>query len=191
MLCLYQDFHQVELLLHTPQKKQCVQIPYDSRRLTSTLSSDLIPTIQQLGGTCGVKLSEIETIACIHGPGSFTGLRITLAALQGIAIVRNLAVYTTSSLKVIAFKSTNIGTFLVSTENSKGAYFSQTFSKKDGGIPVTEDDIHMTQHCGVSEKIDVHDLYALALAEGDFGGLARLYAVYGHTPVFSTKSTER
>ncbi|MEH6527776.1 MAG: tRNA (adenosine(37)-N6)-threonylcarbamoyltransferase complex dimerization subunit type 1 TsaB [Sneathiella sp.] len=46
----------------------------------------LMPLIQDLMKTCGAKYSDLDLIAVTIGPGTFTGLRIGLAAARGIAL---------------------------------------------------------------------------------------------------------
>jgi tRNA threonylcarbamoyladenosine biosynthesis protein TsaB len=46
----------------------------------------LMPLIQDLMKTCGMRYSDLDLIAVTVGPGTFTGLRIGLAAARGIAL---------------------------------------------------------------------------------------------------------
>lgn len=45
----------------------------------------LMPGLKQTLDSLGLTMDAIGKIACIHGPGSFTGLRLVLAAAQGLA----------------------------------------------------------------------------------------------------------
>lgn len=45
----------------------------------------IFPAIQDLLSTSGVRLEEIDCFAAASGPGSFTGVRIGLAAVKGLA----------------------------------------------------------------------------------------------------------
>ncbi|USG61203.1 tRNA (adenosine(37)-N6)-threonylcarbamoyltransferase complex dimerization subunit type 1 TsaB [Sneathiella marina] len=46
----------------------------------------LMPLIQDLMKSCGTQFSDLDLIAVTVGPGTFTGLRIGLAAARGIAL---------------------------------------------------------------------------------------------------------
>ncbi len=48
-------------------------------------SQTLMPMIKNCMDTAGVTLSDIDLVAVAHGPGSFTGIRIGIAAVKGIA----------------------------------------------------------------------------------------------------------
>ena len=50
----------------------------------------------------GVPLSAIDVFACASGPGSFTGLRIGIATIQGLAFVTRRRVAAISALEALA-----------------------------------------------------------------------------------------
>lgn len=45
----------------------------------------LAPGIRHMIETLGLAVGDIRRIACVHGPGSFTGLRMSLALAEGLA----------------------------------------------------------------------------------------------------------
>ena len=50
-----------------------------------THSQTLMPLVKNCMDTAGVTLDDIDLLAVAHGPGSFTGVRIGIAAVKGIA----------------------------------------------------------------------------------------------------------
>lgn len=68
-----------------------------------THSQTLIPMVEQLAKNTGTDLKEIETIAVNAGPGSFTGVRIGVAAVKGLAFANNLPCVPVSTLESMAY----------------------------------------------------------------------------------------
>ena len=51
-----------------------------------THSRTLLPMAESLLQNCGLTLDEVDAIAVAHGPGSFTGVRIGVATVKGLAL---------------------------------------------------------------------------------------------------------
>jgi len=51
----------------------------------------------------GVGLEDVDRFAVSSGPGSFTGLRVGIATIQGLALARNRLVAPVSSFEALAF----------------------------------------------------------------------------------------
>ena len=68
-----------------------------------THSQTLVPMTEQLCKNAGVQLSEIDALAVNAGPGSFTGVRIGVAAAKGIAFERSLPCVAVSTLESMAY----------------------------------------------------------------------------------------
>ena len=67
-----------------------------------THSQTLLPMAQDLLKSCGYKPQQVEAVAVAAGPGSFTGIRIGVAAAKGFAWGKELPCYGVSTLEAMA-----------------------------------------------------------------------------------------
>ncbi len=63
---------------------------------------ELAPAIAEALRRAGVSVNQLEALATATGPGSFTGLRIGLALLKGLALARHLPVIGIPTLDILA-----------------------------------------------------------------------------------------
>jgi len=73
-----------------------------SLELGTKHSSLLIPTIKRVIDALNWRLDDIDYFACGLGPGSFTGMRVGLATIKGLAWSLNKPVIGISSLDILA-----------------------------------------------------------------------------------------
>ncbi|MDR1665227.1 MAG: tRNA (adenosine(37)-N6)-threonylcarbamoyltransferase complex dimerization subunit type 1 TsaB [Clostridiales bacterium] len=76
-------------------------------RAKLTHSEILLPMIDRLFKFTGLTIEDIDYIACVNGPGSFTGLRIGAATAQGLARGAGKKLVPVPALDSLAY---NIGT---------------------------------------------------------------------------------
>ncbi len=67
-----------------------------------THSRTLLPMAEALMKNCGRSLRELGAVAVAHGPGSFTGLRIGMAAAKGLAWALEIPAVGVSTLEAMA-----------------------------------------------------------------------------------------
>ncbi|PKM77360.1 MAG: tRNA (adenosine(37)-N6)-threonylcarbamoyltransferase complex dimerization subunit type 1 TsaB [Firmicutes bacterium HGW-Firmicutes-15] len=67
-----------------------------------THSETLMPMVDQLLRDCERSLQDVTALAITIGPGSFTGLRIGLAAIKGLSLAAGIPVVGISTLDVLA-----------------------------------------------------------------------------------------
>jgi tRNA threonylcarbamoyladenosine biosynthesis protein TsaB len=65
-------------------------------------ADELLGMIQSMLAESGQQLSDLDAIAVVSGPGSFTGLRIGLAVAQGLAFGSDKDIVMVSSLAMLA-----------------------------------------------------------------------------------------
>lgn len=68
-----------------------------------THSETLLPMISGMLKSAGVELSDMEKIAVSAGPGSFTGLRIGISTVKGLADAAHKPCVSVSTLEAIAY----------------------------------------------------------------------------------------
>lgn len=71
-------------------------------------SEILLPSIDQLLRTAGLELRAIDVFACTVGPGSFTGIRIGVSTVKGLALAVDRPVVALSALEVLAVSATGL-----------------------------------------------------------------------------------
>lgn len=67
-----------------------------------TFSAQLIPTVAALLSKHGYRAADIGGLAAASGPGSFTGLRVGLSAIKGLAETLHKPIATVSILQAVA-----------------------------------------------------------------------------------------
>jgi tRNA threonylcarbamoyladenosine biosynthesis protein TsaB len=67
-----------------------------------TSSERLVPVVRRLMGALGWRLSEMAAIVVVHGPGSFTGVRVGLSAAKGLSEAGGVPLVAVSRLALLA-----------------------------------------------------------------------------------------
>lgn len=70
-----------------------------------TYDALLVPRLRALLETHHISLQEMEAIVIVNGPGSFTGVRVGVSAVKGLAEAMSIPVIAVSRLKVLAQKA--------------------------------------------------------------------------------------
>ena len=68
----------------------------------NTHSETLLPMVKALFDVTGLTVDDVDLFACSAGPGSFTGVRIGVATVQGLAFGKDKCVLGVSALEAMA-----------------------------------------------------------------------------------------
>lgn len=92
-------------------------------------SAQLMPMIEQALAASGIAYKDLSAVACTIGPGSFTGIRVGLAAARGIALAAGIKGMGFSTLEVLAFGADAINQpILALLSAGKGEHYYQGFA---------------------------------------------------------------
>ncbi|ANI99578.1 tRNA N6-adenosine(37)-N6-threonylcarbamoyltransferase complex dimerization subunit TsaB [Polynucleobacter wuianus] len=127
----------------------------------------LLPWVEDLLAQSNKKLSDLNAIAIGIGPGAFTGVRLGVAVVQGLAIASNMPVLPVASLDAIAsqvvktsgFTKINPSYFVVAVDaRMDEIYWAKYETKSPKLLPVRVGDIHLSK----PEDIDLTGIQYLA-----------------------------
>lgn len=146
------------LALETSSKVSSVAAAENNRLLAEittesklTHSKTLIPHIEKVLKLANKEKSDIEKIAVSIGPGSFTGLRIGLAAAKAIAYALNIPLYGVPTLKSLAYHFLTPNLKIVATMDAqKNAAYRESYE-------FIEDDLKVIDNLDVLSIESVRD----------------------------------
>ncbi len=102
------------LNIDTALDTACVSIAKDGRILQEAVNNNqkdhaafLQPAIQLILKNANLTLQEIDAIAVVEGPGSYTGLRVGMASAKGLCFALNKPLITVGTLDVLAWQAIN------------------------------------------------------------------------------------
>ena len=97
-----------------------------------TFSAQLVPTLSSLLQKHGLAAKDIEGFAAASGPGSFTGLRVGLSAIKGLAEVLKKPIATVSLLEALASLARENGQVVAALDAGRQEIFFGLYEISDG-----------------------------------------------------------
>lgn len=86
-----------------------------------------MPLIARVLAEAGKTYADLGAVIVVCGPGGFTGLRVGMAAAQGLAIALQIPLYGISSLQALALSESAAGNILVAIDTKRGDNYAQVF----------------------------------------------------------------
>ncbi len=104
-----------------------------------THSETLLPQVQRALQATGFSAADIASFAVTNGPGSFTGLRIGLALVKGLAFPQDIPVTPVSTLEAMARATGESGLLLSAINARRGEVYWAAFRRQNGLQRLTPD----------------------------------------------------
>lgn len=136
------------LCMDTTAKVSSVSIVNDEKilgeyqvHLPFTHSQTAMPMVEQLLKTCGFEVADMDAFAVSTGPGSFTGLRISLAAIKGMAFAVGKPCIGISTLDALAQNVADTNGTICAVMDARCRQVYQALYQAENGVvtKLTED----------------------------------------------------
>ncbi len=130
------------LALETSAKAVSAAVTEDGRLLASayqatglTHSRTLMPMVEAMLANAELSLSECDAVAVARGPGSFTGIRIGVAAAKGLAFGADKPVVGVSTLEAMAWNVAFAdGRVVCAMDARRGQIYNAVFQARGGTL---------------------------------------------------------
>lgn len=127
-------------------------------------SENLLPEIEKLLLNANINLNELDYLAVNVGPGSFTGLRISIATAKAMLVTHpNLKAIKLNSFEMLAnnfFENNKNNQIDIVLNALSGLYFVSTFDKNKFSEPkmVEKSELAKLKNIVSDEKIENYDV---------------------------------
>ena len=101
-----------------------------------TFSAQLVPQVAALLSKHGFTKRDIDAFVAASGPGSFTGLRVGLAAIKALAEILGKPIAAVSLLEVLALAGGAKGTVCAALDAGRGEVYSGEYEVADDSAQV-------------------------------------------------------
>ena len=106
-----------------------------------THSRTLLPMAEDMLKNAELRLNDVDLIAVAHGPGSFTGIRIGVATVKGLAWAAEKPCVGVSTLEAMAWHGLAVGGYICPVMDARRSQVYNALFKIEHGRPfrMTED----------------------------------------------------
>lgn len=122
-----------------------------------THSQTLLPLIKSVLDTTNTDISRIDAFAVAAGPGSFTGIRIGISAVKGLAEAENKPCYPVSTLRAMAENVSEEDVIICAAMDARcNQFYNAFFTLQNGSVlRLSEDNALMFEE--LLESLSAYD----------------------------------
>jgi tRNA threonylcarbamoyladenosine biosynthesis protein TsaB len=106
-----------------------------------TFSAQLVPQIAALLAEHSFSKTDIDAFVVVSGPGSFTGLRVGLAAIKALAEILQKPIVPVSLLEVVAVAAATQGKITAALDAGRGEVYSGEYSVAAGSAQLLREQL--------------------------------------------------
>lgn len=131
-----------------------------------THSQTLMPLVDEALNNAGVKIRDIDLMAVANGPGSFTGVRIGVSTLKGLAFADSKPVYGISTLEALAYGVCIPGVYICPVMDARCSQVYTALFRYENGYPSRLWDDVPLKLLELAEKLTALDMPVLLTGDG-------------------------
>jgi tRNA threonylcarbamoyladenosine biosynthesis protein TsaB len=120
---------------------QAVEVLAEAPLAGGTFSAQLVPQIMSLLRQQGASKADLGALVVVSGPGSFTGLRVGLAAVKALAEILELPIVPVSLLAVVACGAETPGSVLAALDAGRGQVYAGSYEMGAGSPPAPREQL--------------------------------------------------
>ena len=140
-----------------------------------TFSAQLVPTIAAVLEKHGLAASDVGGFAVASGPGSFTGLRVGLSGVKGLAEVLGAPIATVSVLEALASFSKRPGRVAAALDAGRSEVYFGLYHV--GPSAITGISENLVTQIEYLQELNDHQLDAAVTSDSALAGLAYEHCV--------------
>ena len=149
-------------------KQDQIQILESVPLAGGTFSAQLVPQIAALLEKHGLSKSQIDAFVVVSGPGSFTGLRVGLAAIKALAEILQKPIVPVSFLEVVARAARIDGRIIALLDAGRGQLYSGEYEISGARAQLIQ------EHLIAREALpDLSRAVAISTPDATLAGLSR------------------
>jgi len=149
-------------------KQDQIQILESVPLAGGTFSAQLVPQIAALLEKHGLSKSQIDAFVVVSGPGSFTGLRVGLAAIKALAEILQKPIVPVSFLEVVARAAGIDGRIIALLDAGRGQLYSGEYEISGARAQLIQ------EHLIAREALpDLSRAVAISTPDATLAGLSR------------------
>src|SRR5579864_9136035 len=115
-------------LVRVDEASNAIELIEECALSGGTFSAQLVPQISGLLEKHGFTKADIGAFIVVSGPGSFTGLRVGLAAIKALAEILQKPIVPVSLLEAVALNQRQSGSILTALDAGRGEVYAGEYA---------------------------------------------------------------
>ena len=116
-----------------------IEVMEEAPLVGGAFSAQLVPQIATLLAKRALSKADVDAFVVVSGPGSFTGLRVGLAAIKALAEILHKPIVPVSLLEVIALASQSKGKVVAALDAGRGEVYAGEYDITAQSVKVCQE----------------------------------------------------
>jgi tRNA threonylcarbamoyladenosine biosynthesis protein TsaB len=134
-----------------------------------THSQTLLPSVERVLSLSGISVNDLDHIAVTTGPGSFTGVKIAVSTVKGLAYAKNIPCIAVSSQEALAYNLIGINGLICTVMDARrNQFYNALFQCENGKIKRLREDRQISAEALLNDLQGINDLPVFLTGDGTF-----------------------